>query len=77
MLSTTGMPTSSQWYDRHRSCKDGCSHEGKLELITWTSTAGEDRMGWGNCLASESDELEEKFEKEFNSNEEKIIVSVR
>jgi len=29
-------------------------------------------MGWGNCLASESDELKEKFEKEFNSNEEKM-----
>ncbi|KAH8656404.1 hypothetical protein BGZ61DRAFT_372375 [Ilyonectria robusta] len=72
MSSTTSMPTSSQWYDRHRRCKDGCSHEGKLELITWTSTAGGDRMGWGNCLASESDELKEKFEKEFNSNEEKM-----
>jgi hypothetical protein len=29
-------------------------------------------MGWGNCLAIESDELKEKFEKEFNSNEEKM-----
>ncbi|KAL6405417.1 hypothetical protein AUP68_11171 [Ilyonectria robusta] len=72
MSSTTGMPASSQWCDRHRRCEDGCSHEGKLELITWTSTAGGDRMGWGNCLASESDALKEKFEKEFNSNEEKM-----
>jgi hypothetical protein len=72
MSSTTNMPTSSQWYDRHRKCEDGNSHEGKLELITWTSTADGGRMGWGNCLATESDELKEKFEKEFNSNEEKM-----
>jgi hypothetical protein len=72
MSSTTSMPTSSQWYDRHRKCEDGNSHEGKLELITWTSTADGERMGWGNCFAAESDELKEKFEKEFDSNEEKM-----
>ena len=66
------MPTSGQWYDRCRRCEDGNSHEGKLELITWTSTAGGDRMGWGNCLATESDALKEKFEKEYDSNEEKM-----
>ena len=59
------MPTSSQWYDRYRKCEDGNSHEGKLELITWPSTAGQDRMGWGNCLATESDELKEKFDEKF------------
>ncbi|KAH8743775.1 hypothetical protein F5883DRAFT_33019 [Diaporthe sp. PMI_573] len=72
MSSTTNIPTPSQWYDRYRRCEDGYSHEGKLELITWASTTGGNRMGWGNCLASESDELKEKFEKEFNSNEEKM-----
>ena len=72
MSSATSLPTPNQWYDRHRRCEDGNSHEGKLELITWTSTASGDPMGWGNCLASESDELKEKFEKEFHSNEEKM-----
>jgi hypothetical protein len=72
MSSATSVPTSSQWYDRHRKCEDGNSHEGKLELITWTSTDDGERMGWGNCLATESDELKEKFEKEFDSNEEKM-----
>lgn len=72
MSSAISTPTSSQWNDRYRRCKDGNSHEGKLELITWTSTAHGERMGWGNCLASESDQLKERFEKEFNSNEEKL-----
>jgi hypothetical protein len=29
-------------------------------------------MGWGNCLASESDEMKGKFENDFNSNEAKL-----
>ncbi|KAH6983603.1 hypothetical protein BKA56DRAFT_631858 [Ilyonectria sp. MPI-CAGE-AT-0026] len=66
------MSASGQWYDRHRKCDDGYSHEGKLALITWTSILDGNRMGWGNTFAAESDRLKEKFEKEFNSNEEKL-----
>ncbi|TFY51398.1 hypothetical protein EVJ58_g10590 [Rhodofomes roseus] len=39
-------------------------HEGKLELITWEYTDPEsgDRMGWGNVLIEEADDLKRKFE---------------
>lgn len=69
---TARMTISSDWVDRYRKCEDGNSHDGGLELITWTSTSGGEAMGWGNCLAEESDEMKEKFEKEFNSDEEKL-----
>ena len=41
-----------------RKCDDGSLHEGKLELITWTTQD----MGWGGCFAEESDDLKVKFE---------------
>ena len=63
------------WYDIHRNCDDGGEHEGRLELITWSTPAadthGED-MGWGNCLAEESEDLKRKFEDEFGGDEEKL-----
>src|SRR6266498_4166168 len=64
------MAPTSQWYDPHRLCEDGNKHEGRLELITWSSGDGE--LGWGNCIAEESDELKEKFEKEFKGDEKKM-----
>jgi hypothetical protein len=64
---------SATWIDAHRACEDGGKHEGTLELITWESTDSDgDRLGWGNVLIDEADELEKKFETEFNSSHEKL-----
>ena len=63
------------WYDAHRRCEDGSKHEGRLELIKWSTQAedagGED-MGWGNILAEESEGLKRKFDEEFRGDEEKL-----
>ncbi|KAH9841725.1 uncharacterized protein C8Q71DRAFT_700219 [Rhodofomes roseus] len=55
---------SDRWYDKYSGCRDGSMHEGKLELITWEYTDPEsgDRMGWGNVLIEEADDLKRKFE---------------
>jgi len=55
------------WYDRHRKCKDGGQHDGKLELITWPSPR--EGLGWGGCFAEESDDLKRKFEVEYGGDE--------
>lgn len=63
------------WYDAHRRCADGANHEGRLELITWPSlaadTGDEEDLGWGACLAEESEDLKQKFETEYEGDEEK------
>lgn len=75
--------SSSDWYDKHRLCRDGAKHEGRLELITWSVPASSQRpadgddfcedMGWGNCVAGEdSDDLRQKFETEFAGSEERL-----
>lgn len=46
------------WYDIHRNCDDGGQHEGRLELITWSTPAADangEEMGWGNVLVEESE----------------------
>lgn len=74
---------SPPWIDKHRLCQDGAKHEGRLELITWSVPASSQRparkddyledMGWGNCVAGEdSDDLRQKFEKEFGGSEERL-----
>lgn len=68
--------TYPQWYDEHRRCEDGNKHEGRLELITWSAEPADEEwdepMGWGNTIATESDELKRKFENEFHSDEVKM-----
>lgn len=63
------------WYDAHRRCDDGVNHEGRLELITWPSSAAdtgeEEDLGWGACFVEESEDLKHKFETEYEGDEEK------
>ncbi|KAJ7045842.1 hypothetical protein C8F04DRAFT_940002 [Mycena alexandri] len=59
-----------KWYDKHRMCRDGYNHEGRLELVTWDCP--EEGKGWGACLAEESEELKKIFETEFGGEEEKL-----
>ncbi|KAI1207353.1 uncharacterized protein F4807DRAFT_462804 [Annulohypoxylon truncatum] len=63
-----------KWYDPFRKCRDGTSHFGDLELITWGDTTydeGDDdhKMGWGNCFINESLQLKRKYEEEFGSDD--------
>ena len=61
------------WYDVYRRCEDGGNHEGRLELITWSTSAADAEgweMGWGNCLAEESKALKKKFEEQYAGDEE-------
>jgi hypothetical protein len=59
-----------KWYDKHRKCMDGHSHEGRLELITWPCK--KEGTGWGHCFVEESDDLCRKFTTEFSGDEEKL-----
>ena len=52
------------WYDRYRKCKDRSQHEGKLKLMTWP--LAKEELGWGGCLAEESDDLKQKFKTEYS-----------
>jgi hypothetical protein len=37
-----------------RKCQDGGSHEGNLQLITWTETDEDgQKLGWGNVIVEE------------------------
>lgn len=65
---------SKPWYDKHRKCEDGNRHEGKLELIIWSGERDGTEVGWGNHPVEDSGavKLKEKFETEFNSDEEKL-----
>lgn len=65
------------WYDLYRQCKDGAKHEGRLEIITWSTPANEhedfpEAMGWGNVIASEADQLKRKFETDLHGDEAKL-----
>lgn len=67
--------TTASWHDKHRKCDDGANHEGKLELITWSTPAadaGGEAMGWGNMLASESEDTKRRFENEMGGDERKL-----
>jgi len=64
---------SPSWIDAHRACEDSGKHEGDLELITWESVSEfGDKLGWGNIVVEESDEMKQKFEAEFNGSQEKL-----
>ena len=70
-------PPSQIWYDKYRKCKDGNKHEGRLELITWSTPANEhedwsEDMGWGNVIVAEAEDLKRKFETEMNGDEAKL-----
>lgn len=63
------------WYDVHRRCDDSSDHEGRLELITWPTSAADahgEAMGWGNCLAEESQEMQKTFEEQYAGDEERF-----
>ncbi|KAF7376440.1 hypothetical protein MSAN_00059600 [Mycena sanguinolenta] len=60
-----------KWYDKHRLCQDGTTHEGRLELITWNCP--EKGLGWGACFADESDDLKTKFKLKFGGDEAKFF----
>jgi hypothetical protein len=62
--------SSAVWYDKHRKCRDGNKHEGRLELIIWSCP--KEATGWGHCCKEESDDLRRKFEVEFGGDEEKF-----
>lgn len=63
---------STSWIDAHCTCEDGGNHEGNLEIITWYSGSGDDKLGWGKVYIDDADELKQKFEIEFNSSHEKV-----
>ncbi|RYP40831.1 hypothetical protein DL769_011706 [Monosporascus sp. CRB-8-3] len=66
---------NNKWYDAHRKCRDGSSHFGELELITWEGVAEStgERLGWGNCLISEGPALKRKYEEEFGCDDSKLF----
>ncbi|EJD42517.1 hypothetical protein AURDEDRAFT_89441 [Auricularia subglabra TFB-10046 SS5] len=67
-------PVSNSWHDKHRGCQDGSTHQGELELITWSMVDGAgDRRGWGNVFIADAAEQKRLFETEFSSNEEKFF----
>ncbi|KAJ6625844.1 hypothetical protein B0H10DRAFT_2174053 [Mycena sp. CBHHK59/15] len=60
-----------QWYDKHRMCRDGNSHEGRLELVTWPCPGEE--TGWGACWEDEAQDMKKLFETEFEGDEERFF----
>lgn len=62
MPSTTAPPSVTPWYNKrkYRRCQDGSDHEGRLELVTWSTPA--EGLGFAACDESESEELKQKFE---------------
>jgi hypothetical protein len=65
MNSTYG---PSPWYDTDsiRRCTDGNLHEGRLELITWSTPPNEsngwEALGWGHVILDEVADFKKKFE---------------
>jgi len=53
------------WFDKHRKCRDGTVHEGKLELITWSGEREGYTLGWGASFEEESEDLRNMFEEKF------------
>ncbi|KAI1453675.1 hypothetical protein F4805DRAFT_442448 [Annulohypoxylon moriforme] len=75
-LARAAVAKGKKWYDPFRKCKDGTSHSGYLELITWgeTTPQGESimegrKLGWGNCSSDEALNLKLKYEEEFKSDD--------
>ncbi|KAF9481914.1 hypothetical protein BDN70DRAFT_830152 [Pholiota conissans] len=66
-----------RWYEKYRHCRDGNAHEGALELITWPATFNGVKTGWGHIEIEYSDNLKQKFEKEFDGDEEKLFLFYR
>jgi hypothetical protein len=66
-----GVKAQKTWYDKHRKCRDGSIHEGKLELITWPCE--QEETGWGHCITEESDDLRRKLEVEYGGDEAKFF----
>ncbi|KAI1080003.1 hypothetical protein F5B20DRAFT_147853 [Whalleya microplaca] len=63
---------NKKWYDSHRACRDGTSHFGDLEFITWEGFEDGQRLGWGACVVSETAYLKRKFEEEYASDYSKM-----
>jgi len=53
------------WFDKHRKCRDGTVHEGKLELITWSGEREGYTLGRGASFEEESEDLRNMFEEKF------------
>ena len=60
------------WQQRLKSItlRDGSSHDGQLELVTWPSRSG--RKGWGGVVVEESEEMRNKYLTEFRSDDQKV-----
>ncbi|KAL8292217.1 hypothetical protein RQP46_001683 [Phenoliferia psychrophenolica] len=54
-----------KWFDPLRVCRDGTSHFGALELMTWDcfSDDVEEMMGWGGTIKEEEEDMKRKFEE--------------
>ncbi|KAJ7497606.1 hypothetical protein FB451DRAFT_1018170 [Mycena latifolia] len=61
-----------KWYDKHRMCRDGYKHEGRLELVIWDCEL--QGTGWGACAVEDSEDLKRIFETEFGGDEEKLFA---
>jgi len=64
----TGCVKRAIWFDKHRKCRDGTVHAGKLELITWSGEREGYTLGWGASFEEESEGLRKMFEEEFGGN---------
>ncbi|KZW03512.1 hypothetical protein EXIGLDRAFT_664113 [Exidia glandulosa HHB12029] len=68
-------PVEGNWSDKYRGCQDGSTHQGKLELITWTSEPDSDgeRTGFGAVYLNEAEDVKTMFKKKFKGDEEKFF----
>ncbi|KAJ7826097.1 hypothetical protein B0H14DRAFT_2453212 [Mycena olivaceomarginata] len=60
-----------KWYDKHRMCRDGNKHEGRLEIVTWESP--EHNTGWGACDKDRAEEVKRYFETDMEGDEELLF----
>ena len=63
------------WFDKHRKCRDGTVHEGKLEFITWTGEREGYTLGWGASFEEESEGLRNMFEERFRGDVQRFYAT--
>ncbi|KZV82942.1 hypothetical protein EXIGLDRAFT_664085 [Exidia glandulosa HHB12029] len=68
-------PVEGNWSDQYRGCQDGSMHQGRLELVTWTShpDADGDRTGFAAVVLSEVEDVKKMFKTKFKGDEEKFF----
>ncbi|EJD42497.1 hypothetical protein AURDEDRAFT_114972 [Auricularia subglabra TFB-10046 SS5] len=65
---------TNNWHDKYRGCQDGSTHQGDLELITWSLVDDHgDELGWGNIAIEEAEEHKHRFETKYGRDEEKFF----